>query len=306
MRCVIKKAQSFKPEELPVKKTDTPGLIAPAAPSANLDKLNLPGNPFFANPSGPTTPSYFGSTSPTFGLSLETPSPPFTAFQFSISPTLTSFPFIGPDMPTVDTTSSKQPENKKLDTPKPPSTPKLTLVLKRKRDDEYVVKDFQVPDDVPMEDRTSTGTSIGNIATDTMAMMDQSTIDTLPPSLESKLSTDTVSPYSMLTSPYSVQPPSSSMNIDSISMAASGLGGTLPGGMDSVPGAELFELTSGVSDGNSVSDLEGILSSLPGASHLSSMDASLDFDTGLGKSLFSYSHFLVSSVIVCLFNCDIV
>jgi len=191
-------------------------------------------------------------------------------------------------MPTVDTPTSRQPEHKKLDTPKPPSTPKLTLVLKRKRDDEYVVKDFQVPDDVPVEESKQDRSNImanSNITTDTMTMMDQSTMETLPPSLESKLSTDAVSPYSMLTSPYSV--PSSSMNMDSgsVSMVTSSLGGTLPGGIDSVPGAELFELTSGVSDNSSVPDLEGILSSLPGASHLSSMDASLDFDTGLGKSL---------------------
>lgn len=285
MRCVIKKAQSFKPEELPVKKTTTPGLITPA-PSANLDKLNIPGNPFFANPSDPNTPAYFSSTSPTFGFSLETPSP---TFQFSISPT--SFPFIGADMPTVETPTSKQPENKKLETPKPPSTPKLTLVLKRKRDDEYVVKDFQVPDDMPGDSRNDKNTISCNLTGDTI-MMDQATMDSIPPSsLDSKLNTGTISPYSMLTSPYDVQVSGNiSMDSASISMAASGLGGALPGGIDSIPGAELFELTSGVSDSGSVHDLEGILSSLPGASHLSSMDAGLDFDTGLGKNVLPYTH----------------
>lgn len=286
MRCVIKKAQSYRPEELPVKKTQTPGLITPAPSSANLEKLTIPGNPFFANPSGPNTPAYFSSsTSPTFGFPLETPSPTLGAFQFSISPTLTSFPFIGADMPTVETPTSKQPENKKLETPKPPSTPKLTLVLKRKRDDEYVIKDFQLPDNLPSSEDNMKQDKSSLISDSASKLMEQSALDSIPPPLDTKTGTDGVNPFSMLTSPFDVQPSTSNISLEaaSISMAASALGGSLPGAIDSIPGAELFELTSGVSDGSSVHDLEGILSSLPGASHLS-VDAGLDFDTGLGKN----------------------
>jgi len=184
-----------------------------------------------------------------------------------------SFSFIGTDMPSVETPTSKQPENKKLDTPKPPSTPKLTLVLKRKRDDEYVVKDFQVPDDVPTSEPVEI--KIEKVTVESASrLMEQSAMESIPPPFD-KLSSEGVSPYNMLTSGYGVQTTSGNISMDSsVSMATSGLGGALTGGMDTIPGTELFV------DGSSV--LEGILSSLPGASHLS-VDSGLDFDAGLGK-----------------------
>ena len=67
-------------------------------------------------------------------------------------------------------------------------------------------------------------------------------------------------------------------------MGASGVEG-LPAGTD------LFDLGAGAAD-SSVADLEGILQSLPGASHLPSgivsSSGGLDFDAGLGKSVVAF------------------
>ncbi|XP_031566569.1 mediator of RNA polymerase II transcription subunit 1-like [Actinia tenebrosa] len=300
MRCVIRKAHSVKPEELPVKKTITQGLTPTITTphSANIDKLTIPGNPFFANPSGPNTPAYFGSTSPTFGFSLETPSPTLSAFPFSISPTLNTFSFVGNEMNSMNSDMiSSRLTDKKLETPKPPSTPKLTLVLKRKRDDEYVVKDFQVPEmTIDSLDSSSINTQseppkMSYEGLQSPKVLEHpASMEPAPPVLDlGKSRVDGMGSYGVLgpgfgdMSSGSLQSSSSGLNMSStaISMSTSGLG--LAAGMETIPGTELFDMTSGVGPvGSSVADLEGILSSLPGASHLS-VDSALEFDAGLGS-----------------------
>lgn len=297
MRCVIRKAQSVKPEELPVKKTITQGLTPTITTphTANIDKLTIPGNPFFANPSGPNTPACFSGTSPTF-FPLETPSPTLSAFPFSISPTLNTFSFVGNEISMNSDMNSSRQTDKKLETPKPPSTPKLTLVLKRKRDDEYVVKDFQVPEmniDTPESSSFNTQSGPPKMMFEGLQspkIMEQlASMDPVPPVLDLGKSREGIGSYGVLGSGFGdvssvgLQSTSSglSMSSTSISMSTGGLG--LTSGMETIPGAELFDMTSGVvSDGSSVADLEGILSSLPGASHLS-VDSALEFDSGLGK-----------------------
>ncbi|XP_048584382.1 mediator of RNA polymerase II transcription subunit 1 [Nematostella vectensis] len=292
MRCLIRKAESFKPEELPVKTTEpavlTPALTSATQPSVKLDRLSIPGNPFFT-PSGPTTPGFF-TASPTFAsLALETPSPTLGAFPFSISPTMSSFTFTGSEMGAMNLESGsiKQPE-KKLDTPKPPSTPKLTLTLKRKRADEYVVKDFQMPDDVPKPEKkspehpTTQPSSVGVVSESQMdvdgpGMIDEGMMEGMASNFDSSF---------MLGPGFADVSGSDSrttMNIVS-SMASMASTSGLGRGGDS--GGDLFELSTGGTDGG---DLEGILQSLPGASHLPpgivSVGGGLDFDAGLGPGV---------------------
>lgn len=91
----------------------------------------------------------------------------------------------------------------------------------------------------------------------------------------------------------SLQSTSSSLNISSTSMSMPTGALGLASSIETIPGTELFDMASGVvPDGSSVADLEGILSSLPGASHLS-VDSALEFDAGLGKltqSFLSHSY----------------
>jgi hypothetical protein len=169
-------------------------------------------------------------------------------------------------------------------------------VLKRKRDDEYVVKDFQVPDaDLP--DASSLGIHSESQKMNygdahASKLMEQSAMEGIPPAFDlGKLGAEGMSSYNVLGSGFgdvgsgNLQVTCGSINMSStsISMATSGLG-VLTSSIESIPGAELFDMHSGVPDGSSVADLEGILSSLPGASHLS-VDSALDFDAGLGKNL---------------------
>ncbi|EDO40572.1 predicted protein [Nematostella vectensis] len=292
MRCLIRKAESFKPEELPVKTTEpavlTPALTSATQPSVKLDRLSIPGNPFFT-PSGPTTPGFF-TASPTFAsLALETPSPTLGAFPFSISPTMSSFTFTGSEMGAMNLESGsiKQPE-KKLDTPKPPSTPKLTLTLKRKRADEYVVKDFQMPDDVPKPEKkspehpTTQPSSVGVVSESQMdvdgpGMIDEGMMEGMASNFDSSF---------MLGPGFADVSGSDSRTTMNIVSSMASIASTSGLGRGGDSGGDLFELSTGGTDGG---DLEGILQSLPGASHLPpgivSVGGGLDFDAGLGPGV---------------------
>ena len=153
MRCIIRKAQSVRWEELPVKASEElPLPIGLSQPTTKLASLSLPPSAaLFAaavgTPSNPNTPVFHG-TSPSFtAFTLETPSPTFSAFPFSsISPTF-SFPTaeVSAAVPELVTTVNKQ--EKKPETPKQSTNLKITL--KRKRDDEYVIEKFHLPEEMP-------------------------------------------------------------------------------------------------------------------------------------------------------------
>ena len=153
MRCIIRKAQSIRWEEPPVKASkELPLPIGLSQPTTKLASLSLPPSAaLFAaavgTPSNPNTPVFHG-TSPSFtAFTLETPSPTFSAFPFSsISPTF-SFPTaeVSAAVPELVTTVNKQ--EKKPETPKQSTNLKITL--KRKRDDEYVIEKFHLPEEMP-------------------------------------------------------------------------------------------------------------------------------------------------------------
>ena len=133
MRCIIRKAQSVRWEELPVKASEElPLPIGLSQPTTKLASLSLPPSAaLFAaavgTPSNPNTPVFHG-TSPSFtAFTLETPSPTFSAFPFSsISPTF-SFPTaeVSAAVPELVTTVNKQ--EKKPETPKQSTNLKLHL-----------------------------------------------------------------------------------------------------------------------------------------------------------------------------------
>ena len=299
MRCIITKAQSVKLEELPVKASEE--LLLPVGggqPSTKLASLSLPSSAALfgaavGTPSNPNTPVFLG-TSPSFtGFNLETPSPTFSAFTFSsISPT---FSFNTTDITaaaadSLTTTAAKQPEKK----PEAAKTPNLKITLKRKRDDEYVIENFQLPDEVP---KSAVKTPVGqtpsksketpdpesmegdNFPFDLAAVSGANfTMGTTFPDVSAGLDGSVVVAAGSSTAGQHV----GLAGADSLA-AASGLG-IVSAGIEGLSAtADLFDIGGAGADGT---DLEGILQNLSGASHLPpgivSGATALDFETGLG------------------------
>ncbi|XP_027052677.1 uncharacterized protein LOC113679899 [Pocillopora damicornis] len=302
MRCIIRKAQSVKLEELPVKASEE--LLLPVGggqPSTKLASLSLPSSAALfgaavGTPSNPNTPVFLG-TSPSFtGFNLETPSPTFSAFTFSsISPT---FSFNTTDITaaaadSLTTTAAKQPEKK----PEAAKTPNLKITLKRKRDDEYVIENFQLPDEVP---KSAVRTPVGqtpsksketpdpesmegdNFPFDLAAVSGANfTMGTTFPDVSAGLDGSVVVAAGSSTAGQHV----GLAGADSLA-AASGLG-IVSAGIEGLSAtADLFDIGGAGADGT---DLEGILQNLSGASHLPpgivSGATALDFETGLGAGV---------------------
>ena len=124
MRCIIRKAQSVRWEELPVKTSEElPLPIGLSQPTTKLASLSLPPSAaLFAaavgTPSNPNTPVFHG-TSPSFtAFTLETPSPTFSAFPFSsISPKF-SFPTAEVSAAAPESIATVNKQEKKPETPK--------------------------------------------------------------------------------------------------------------------------------------------------------------------------------------------
>jgi len=296
MRCIIRKAQSVKLEELPVKASEElPLPLGTGQPAAKLASLSLPPSAALfgaavGTPSNPNTPVFLG-TSPSFtAFTLETPSPTFSAFPFSsISPTFSfSTAEVAAAAADAPSMAAKQPE-KKSDSTK---TPNLKITLKRKRDDEYVIQNFQLPEEVPKSGGNLTGSQATSKNKDTV-ISDSIEGDNFSFDLAAVSGTNFVMGTSFpdvtagLDGSAVVSSGSASAgqhvamaSSDSIA-AASGLG-IVPAGIEGLPStADLFD-----ADGT---DLEGILQNLSGASHLPpgivSGSSALDFDTGLGPGV---------------------
>ena len=139
MRCIIRKAQSVRWEELPVKASEElPLPIGLSQPTTKLASLSLPPSAaLFAaavgTPSNPNTPVFHG-TSPSFtAFTLETPSPTFSAFPFSsISPKF-SFPTAEVSAAAPESIATVNKQEKKPETPKQSTNLKITLKRKRVR-----------------------------------------------------------------------------------------------------------------------------------------------------------------------------
>lgn len=300
MRCIIRKAQSVRWEELPVKASEElPLPIGLSQPTTKLASLSLPPSAaLFAaavgTPSNPNTPVFHG-TSPSFtAFTLETPSPTFSAFPFSsISPTF-SFPTVEVSgaAPELVTTVNKQ--EKKPETPKQSTNLKITL--KRKRDDEYVIEKFHLPEEMPKNEGNvgvqGAGTvpkSSDTITSDTSTMEGEhfsfdlaamsganfsmgSSFQDVTAGLDGSAVVSTGGPAAVPTS-------------DSIA-AVSALG-IVPSGIEGLPStADLFDIGAAGAEGT---ELEGILQNLSGVSHLPPDivpgGSALDFDTGLGPGV---------------------
>ena len=308
MRCIIRKAQSVKLEELPVKASEE--LILPVGvgqPSTKLASLSLPSSAALfgaavGTPSNPNTPVFLG-TSPSFtAFTLETPSPTFSAFPFSsISPT---FSFNTTDVTaaaadSVNITAARQPE-RKPEASKTPTLPNLKITLKRKRADEYVIQNFQLPEEVPKSAGKTPGGQMGNKSKETpdsesmegdnfsfdLAAVSGANfaMGTTFPDVTAGLDGSAVVSSASAAAGQHVA--------DSIA-AASGLG-IVPAGIEGLPAtADLFDIGAAGADG---ADLEGILQNLSGASHLPpgivSGGSDLDFDAGLG-------------MVRCVDNCEV-
>lgn len=298
MRCIIRKAQSVKLEELPVKASEElPLPIGTGQPATKLASLSLPPSAALfgaavGTPSNPNTPVFLG-TSPSFtAFTLETPSPTFSAFPFSsISPTF-SFSTAEVAAAAADSPSmtAKQPEKK----PDSTKTPNLKITLKRKRDDEYVIQNFQLPEEVPKSGGNLAGSQATSKNKDTV-MSDSIEGDNFSFDLAAVSGANFVMGTSFpdvtagLDGSAVVSSGSASAgqhvamgSSDSIA-AASGLG-IVPAGIEGLPAtADLFDIGAAGADGT---DLEGIFQNLSGASHLPpgivSGSSALDFDTGLG------------------------
>ena len=298
MRCIIRKAQSVKLEELPVKTSEE--LLLPLGfgqPNTKLASLSLPPSAaLFAaavgTPSNPNTPVFLG-TSPSFtAFTLETPSPTFSAFQFSsISPT---FSFPNADLTTAasEATATANKQDKKPDTPKQSSLPNpLKITLKRKRDDEYVIEKFQLPEEIP-KNEGKLGQGVGSTPKGgDLASSDSSTMDGENFSFD--LAAMSGANFGLGASFQDVTAGLDGSTVSSGSAAAmatpasiaaaSGLG-IVPAGIEGLPAtADLFDIGAAGADG---SELEGILQNLSGVSHLPpgivSGGSALDFDAGLG------------------------
>lgn len=300
MRCIIRKAQSVKLEELPVKTSDELPLPFGSGQSTNkLASLSLPTSAALfgvavGTPSNPNTPVFLGSSPSFTAFTLETPSPTFSSFPFSsISPTF-SFSTAEVAAAAVDSSmaAARQPE-KKPDPSKTPTFPNLKIKLKRKRDDEYVIQNFQLPEDVPkggagkmtgvqamskVKDTVMTDSMDGDNFTFDLAAVSGANfvMGTTFPDVTAGLDGSAVV-SSGSTAGQHIMASSASMSI------AGGLG-MVPAGIEGLPAtADLFDIGGVGADGT---DLEGILQNLSGASHLPpgivSGSSGLDFVTGLG------------------------
>lgn len=301
MRCIIRKAQSVKLDELPVKASEELQIpLVIGQPTGKLASLSLPPSATLfgasvGTPSNPNTPVFHG-TSPSFtAFTLETPSPTFSAFPFSsISPT---FSFSSADVTagasSSETTTSAGKQEKKPETPKQSkqSTPNLKITLKRKRDDEYVIEKFQVPDELPRSDgKLAGGQGLGSMPRGSDPGISDS-MDTdnfsfdLPAMSGSNVVVGTTFPDEATGLDGSVAVSSgnaAAMGTSDSIAAASGLG-IVPAGIEGLHAtADLFDIGVAGPDGT---DLEGILQNLSGASHLPPGivpgGATLDFDAGL-------------------------
>lgn len=300
MRCIIRKAQSVKLDELPVKTSEE--LLLPAGigqATTKLASLSLPPSAALfgasvGTPSNPNTPVFLGSSPSFTAFTLETPSPTFSAFPFSsISPTF-SFPTaeVTAGAATSEATTMAGKQEKKPETPKQ-STQNLKITLKRKRADEYVIEKFQLPEELPKNQAKVAGGQQGvglvskggdagvsdamdtdNFSFDLAAVSGANfamgtTFPDVTAGLDGSAAASSGSAAGMVTS-------------DSIA-AASGLG-IVPAGIEGLPAtADLFDIGAAGPDGT---DLEGILQNLSGASHLPPGivpgGSTLDFDAGLG------------------------
>lgn len=301
MRCIIRKAQSVKLDELPVKiSEELPLPVGIGQPTTKLASLSLPPSAALfgatvGTPSNPNTPVFLG-TSPSFtGFTLETPSPTFSAFPFSsISPTF-SFPSaeVTPGAATSETTMSTGKQEKKPETPKQSTLPNpLKITLKRKRADEYVIEKFQVPEELPAKNEAKMATSgVGAMLkggdggiSDSMDT-DNFSFDLAAVSgANFVMGTTFPDATAGLDGSAAVSSGGAAALAASESIAvASGLG-IVPAGIEGLPAtADLFDIGGAGADGT---DLEGILQNLSGASHLPPGivpgGSTLNFDAGLG------------------------
>ena len=298
MRCIIRKAQSVRWEELPVKASEElPLPIGLSQPTTKLASLSLPPSAaLFAaavgTPSNPNTPVFHG-TSPSFtAFTLETPSPTFSAFPFSsISPKF-SFPTPEVSAATPQSIATVNKQEKKPEIPKQSTNLKITLT--RKRDDEYVIEKFHLHEEMPKNELNvgvvqGAGTvpkSSVTVTSDTSTMEGEhfsfdlaamsganfsmgSSFQDVTAGLDGSAVVSTGGPAAVPTS-------------DSIA-AVSALG-IVPSGIEGLPStADLFDIGAAGAEGT---ELEGILQNLSGVLHLStdivSGGSALDFDAGLG------------------------
>ena len=298
MRCIIRKAQSVRWEELPVKASEElPLPIGLSQPTTKLASLSHP--PIAAlfaaavgTPSNPNTPVFHG-TSPSFtAFKLETPSPTFSAFPFSsISPKF-SFPTPEVSAATPQSIATVNKQEKKPETPKQSTNLKITLT--RKRDDEYVIEKFHLHEEMPKNDgnvgvvqgagtvpkssvtvTSDTSTMEGEHFSFDLAAMSRanfsmgSSFQDVTAGLDGSAVVSTGGPAAVPTS-------------DSIAaVSALGIG---PSGIEGLPStADLFDIGAAGAEGT---ELEGILQNLSGVLHLSTDivpgGSALDFDAGLG------------------------
>lgn len=301
MRCIIRKAQSVKLDELPVKTSEElPLPVGIGHPTTKLASLSLPPSSALfgaavGTPSNPNTPVFLG-TSPSFtAFTLETPSPTFSAFPFSsISPTF-SFPTseVTTGATVTETTLATSKQEKKPDTPKQSTLPNLKITLKRKRADEYVIEKFQLPEELP-KNEAKMGDGQGD-----SSMPKGSDAGFTPESMDSENFSFDLAAVSGANFVTGTTFPNATAGLDGSSVvssgsaaivatsdsiaAASGLGIVSAGIEGLTSTADLFDIGAAGADGT---DLEGILQNLSGASHLPPGivpgGAALDFDAGLG------------------------
>ena len=295
MRCIIRKAQSVRWEELPVKASEElPLPIGLSQPTTKLASLSLPPSAaLFAaavgTPSNPNTPVFHG-TSPSFtAFTLETPSPTFSAFPFSsISPKF-SFPTAEVSAAAPESIATVNKQEKKPETPKQSTNLKL-----HSRENGYVIKKFHLPEEMPKNEgnfgvvqgpgtvskssdtvTSDTSTREGEQFSFDLAAMSGanfsmgSSFQDVTAGLDGSAVVSTGGPAAVPTS-------------DSIA-AVSALG-IVPSGIEGLPStADLFDIGAAGAEGT---ELEGILQNLSGVSHLSPDivpgGSALDFDTGLG------------------------
>lgn len=299
MRCIIRKAQSVKLDELPVKTTEELHFpIGFVQPSTKISSLSLPPSAALfgtavGTPSNPNTPVFHG-TSPSFTpFTLETPSPTFSAFPFaSISP-IFSFPSADINSGSVasETNMSFGRQDKKPETPKQSTLAKpLKILLKRKRADEYVIEKFQVPEELPKNEakvpsgQHGPGSGIGsdgNIS-DPLDSENFSFDLTAESAANFNVGPTFSDPATGLDGSAVVSSGNASglASTDSIAVASGLVIEGLP------TSADIFDIGATGADGT---DLEGILQNLSGASHLPPGivpgGSALDFDAGLGPGV---------------------
>ena len=297
MRCIIRKAQSVKLDELPVKTSEELHFpIGFVQPSTKLSSLSLPPSSALfgtavGTPSNPNTPVFHG-TSPSFtSFTLETPSPTFSAFPFSSFSPIFSFPSADMNAGSVasETNMSFGRQDKKPETPKQSTLANpLKILLKRKRADEYVIEKFQVPEELPKnEAKVPSGQhgpgsagigGDGNIS-DPMDSDNFSFDLTAESAANFNIGTTFSDAATGLDGSAVVSSGNASglASTDSIAVASGLVIEGLP------TSADMFDIGATGADGT---DLEGILQNLSGASHLPPGivpgGSALDFDAGLG------------------------